>query len=768
MIKTSVSRLNDGMRTFTTVLALLAVVILYNSNLYAQFTPQSNFLRSDTSRAQRFSPRARSRLTPTTLVDSTLSLAGEWDWGPCFAVQVIGNIAYIGNGLMFQILDISNPSAPVIIGEYDTGSLISGVAVRDSFAYVANLDGVSVLNISQPASPVKVGQSQAIDSEIMCFNYPFAYVLDSGGAVYIIDVSNPSAPRQRGSMGTSGERPPSMTLVDTLIYVSNIEVPALDIIDVANPDFPVYLNGFGLNPVSGMAGQDTLLYFSAGNILTVRSIADPVNPVKIASLTVDSVSGGGYSSIALNGNYCCFVLPPVGVFIIDISNPNAPVVKAKATPTDDYFPNSFYGKGVSINGNTICAAIECGLSILKMPTPDSLQAAGIFVTGGDTGPVALDIRSPYAYVGVGTSGLAVLDISNPASPQRVAALGLDGSEAAEVKLNGNYAYVGSAGFWVVDITNPLAPQRIKNIPVRGPIGNLIIENNRLYVYAPTDTGIYTGVLIYDVSNPADPLQLSDIREGGEGMDVHNNVLYITDFYSGLQILDVTDPQNPVQESHLFNYALNILVRDSLAYVVGGDSGFAVLNVADPSEPKILGTSSRVSIQTPYAGVALSGNHFYVSTEYLSVVDVSNPYSPNVLEYYSFAGGGVFADGSYIYIPAAYSGMQIVKDNSVTGVKSELNLPFEFELFQNYPNPFNPTTTFKFTLSQATLVNLVIYDVLGRKISTLIDGKKEPGNYQIQWNAQEYSSGAYFYRLEARGIEDRNSYFTQTKKMLVMK
>jgi hypothetical protein len=107
-----VSRLNDGMWTARSVLAFFSLVLLLTTNIYAQFTPQGNFLRSDTSRAQRLSPRSHSRLTSTTLVDSTLSLSGEWDWVPCFAVQVIGNVAYIGNRLMFQILDVSNPSAP--------------------------------------------------------------------------------------------------------------------------------------------------------------------------------------------------------------------------------------------------------------------------------------------------------------------------------------------------------------------------------------------------------------------------------------------------------------------------------------------------------------------------------------------------------------------------------------------------------------------------------------------------------------------------------
>jgi hypothetical protein len=70
----------------------------------------------------------------------------------------------------------------------------------------------------------------------------------------------------------------------------------------------------------------------------------------------------------------------------------------------------------------------------------------------------------------------------------------------------------------------------------------------------------------------------------------------------------------------------------------------------------------------------------------------------------------------------------------------------FILFQNYPNPFNPTTTIKFSVKEQSIVKISITNILGQKITDLINEEKNTGMYEIQWNAENYSSGVYFYTL----------------------
>lgn len=89
------------------------------------------------------------------------------------------------------------------------------------------------------------------------------------------------------------------------------------------------------------------------------------------------------------------------------------------------------------------------------------------------------------------------------------------------------------------------------------------------------------------------------------------------------------------------------------------------------------------------------------------------------------------------------------------------LPKEFALAQNYPNPFNPTTMIAYQLPAASDVRLELYDVLGRKISTLVNARQSAGYYNFILNASNLATGIYFYRLQTNN-------FVQTKKMMLVK
>jgi ligand-binding sensor domain-containing protein len=96
------------------------------------------------------------------------------------------------------------------------------------------------------------------------------------------------------------------------------------------------------------------------------------------------------------------------------------------------------------------------------------------------------------------------------------------------------------------------------------------------------------------------------------------------------------------------------------------------------------------------------------------------------------------------------------------VKEKSNeIPTKFTLYQNYPNPFNPSTTIEFDIPERSNVKLVIHDILGREVETLIDKELEPGKYKINFTATNLPSGVYFYTL-------RTPKFTKTNKMLLIK
>ena len=120
------------------------------------------------------------------------------------------------------------------------------------------------------------------------------------------------------------------------------------------------------------------------------------------------------------------------------------------------------------------------------------------------------------------------------------------------------------------------------------------------------------------------------------------------------------------------------------------------------------------------------------------------------------------DATEIAWSVTYSDTLIVS----TGPTPQGVLPIDFRFSQNYPNPFNPTTTISYSLPEQSTVNLVVFDIRGQEVTTLLTSEKPPGNYEVQWNGMDQSgnhmsTGVYFCRLDAGS-------FSNTIKMVYLK
>jgi len=149
-------------------------------------------------------------------------------------------------------------------------------------------------------------------------------------------------------------------------------------------------------------------------------------------------------------------------------------------------------------------------------------------------------------------------------------------------------------------------------------------------------------------------------------------------------------------------------------------------------------------------------------------------SPSMAESIEFDGTNYFIHYVYMYDPdpnqdlpndPSYPAAWVYGKTDITqyvdGIENNNNVVNQFKLAQNYPNPFNPSTTIKFNISKATNVTLEVFNVLGEKVSTLVNGKVNAGENTAIFNGTDFSSGVYFYQLTAGDI-------VQTKKMLLVK
>ncbi len=118
-------------------------------------------------------------------------------------------------------------------------------------------------------------------------------------------------------------------------------------------------------------------------------------------------------------------------------------------------------------------------------------------------------------------------------------------------------------------------------------------------------------------------------------------------------------------------------------------------------------------------------------------------------------GGTTRDGWYL------DNIGIVFYTIPVSTQNENEIVYTFSLEQNYPNPFNPSTSIQYQVSSISNVSLKVYDVLGNEVATLVNEEKPAGNYEVEFNASQLTSGIYFYKLQAGS-------FVETKKMILLK
>ncbi|MBN2000794.1 T9SS type A sorting domain-containing protein, partial [candidate division KSB1 bacterium] len=121
------------------------------------------------------------------------------------------------------------------------------------------------------------------------------------------------------------------------------------------------------------------------------------------------------------------------------------------------------------------------------------------------------------------------------------------------------------------------------------------------------------------------------------------------------------------------------------------------------------------------------------------------------------------DGDFDLFAGEFDGgLQFYRNVTPVQVFSETKgNPLSFSLSQNYPNPFNSSTTIAFSLARVSLVKLTLFDITGRQVSVLMDGKLDPGEYKLKFEGGELPSGIYICQVQAEND-------VQSKKILMLK
>ena len=167
-----------------------------------------------------------------------------------------------------------------------------------------------------------------------------------------------------------------------------------------------------------------------------------------------------------------------------------------------------------------------------------------------------------------------------------------------------------------------------------------------------------------------------------------------------------------------------------------------------------------------AGDGLEGDLVHISYELVEGADL-----PSEVTFFLGLANlpGTSMDPELLNVVCGYpdEDSPVVVETNALSLDENLTIPTQFALHQNYPNPFNPSTQISFDVPEGSeLVRLNIYNILGKKVSTLLNNVVNPGKHKVEWNAKDnegnpVASGIYFYELSS-------SSFTARKKMLLIR
>jgi hypothetical protein len=387
------------------------------------------------------------------------------------------------------------------------------------------------------------------------------------------------------------------------------------------------------------------------------------------------------------------------------------------------------------------------------------------------------------------------------------------NNAIDVYVAGNHAYVacGEDGIQIVNISDPANPWLEGSYNTPDYALESVVLDDYAYI-ADCDSGLY----IINVSDSAHPLYTgtypSTLFGSILGVSASDSNVFINNYYlGGIQSLDISNPANPVLLDYCgtTRYVDEIFISGNYAYVAASTmehfliSIFVIIDISDPANMLVIGGQTLVGRRV--RGIFTIGNYTLISMPGwgLLIYDVSNRNFPSWLATYRMGtwADGIYATSNHVYIANGNEGLQVfyigdptspfldglyatpdraydvfvygeyayVADSSAllvlrytpSGINDNQSHPTTFFLAPNYPNPFNASTMIEYGLPESGPVQVEIFDILGRKIQTLVDETQSAGYHQLTWKADDVPSGTYFYRIQA-GEK------SQTKKCVLLK
>ena len=516
-------------------------------------------------------------------------------FSPLRGVAVSGDYAFVSTDQL-HVLEIADPASPVEVAthqhpqDFTAAGKVAAVQGGHVYTlyrdYVKRAGGFRVVDVSVPTAPVSLGEFQAgaaVHDMVAVGEHAFLLVGEAVPHLAVADISDPTSPFEIPLPKEAQWPGSSLAAAGGFLYLAypGSEAPTggLRILDIADPSRPAEVARYdGIGPeIWELAISGRHAFVTTGEGLLALDVAVPSAPTKAGAYAFDRVTGFG-RNLVVEGDYALVGGGPHGLQVVDTSDPLRPVVVSQIDTEGHTW-------AVALDGGYVYLADEYnGLRVVDVSDPLHPSGVGFYdVPGPYEFFHGVAVEDGYAYVADGgllETGLRIVDVSDPAKPSEVAFLrhtpqgeGALRSRVEDVAVANGCAYVaaGTAGLRVVDVSDPSAPVEIGYYDTPGRADSLAILGHTVYL-------VDGDLRIVDVSDPREPVEVGFYDVPDLSMTPHvavvGHYVYLTS--NGVQVLDISDPASPREVArHPIPWG-QVAVAGERIYVLG--NGLSVLRL----------------------------------------------------------------------------------------------------------------------------------------------------------------------------------------------
>jgi hypothetical protein len=665
-------------------------------------------------------------------------------------VAVSGKHAYALNNYGMMVFDISDKDTMELVSSVATPGFATKIHISGSYAFIADERyGLIIVDIGDPSYPYIIGTFGIGNYQVtgIYTKGEYAYLAGRSKGIYVLNISNVSEPTLV-TQYSPGFDAFGIYITDTLAFIADYW-DGIRALSISQPE--------SISEVSFLELPDRMVdIFVSGTFAYVAALDSGMRVINISNphsmLEVGSFNLGNAQArrLFVNDTIAFIAYDNAGLQMVNISNASNPVFVGS-------FP-TYNARGIFVEDSfAYLTRSTLGLSLIHVEDPATPVLKSNYESQGRVR--AVQKSGNHVYVTGDQRLFAILDVNQPQHPDVIYDWLTSGQNGMDICVRDTIAYIAchSQGLQIASVSDPTTPYLISGYDTTFQFYGVDVSEEYAYL-----AGGEAGLRILDISSPAVPREIGYYDSVTVlQVDVDGSMAYLACNEFGLCILDISNPANPVKVNSITagGWASDVMVSGEYVFLAWSD--FSMINVSNPYHPNIVTEISEPGVPK---GIYYEAPFAYLVTENgVFVYDVSDTTSIKKVGSYDLPGHGynVYVENDLLYV-ADYEDfciLQFTRPSGLHHTRSYINS--NYHLSQNYPNPFNPSTTIEFDLPKTSNVTLKIFNILGEEITTLVSDRLNAGSFNYEWTASDLASGVYLYRLEAGD-------HIETRKMVLMR